>query len=105
MLLQKLIEAGLSMNVLSESEIRNRLGELDGWVLGAEGIRKEYRLGDFRAVINLVNRVADLAEEANHHPDIHISYDAVSFILTTHDAGGITEKDLELAACIEAIAP
>jgi 4a-hydroxytetrahydrobiopterin dehydratase len=55
--------------------------------------------------MNLVNRVADLAEEANHHPDILISYNQVTFTLTTHDAGGITEKDFDLAQRIETIAP
>ena len=93
------------MNLLTEAEIREQLRSLNGWVKTPEGIRKQYVMNDFRSAVNLVNRVADLAEEANHHPDILINYDRVTFTLTTHDAGGITEKDFDLAARIEAIAP
>jgi len=93
------------MNLLTQTEIRERLCNLDGWAQTPEGIRKQYVLNDFRSAVNLVNRVADLAEEANHHPDILISYDRVTFTLITHDAGGITGKDFNLAARIEAIAP
>ena len=69
------------------------------------GIEKRFEMENFPSVMNLVNRVADLAEEANHHPDIFISYNQVTFTLTTHDAGGITEKDFDLAQRIETIAP
>jgi 4a-hydroxytetrahydrobiopterin dehydratase len=93
------------MAVLTHEDIREQLSSLEGWELTTEGIRKEYRLNDFRSAINLVNRVADLAEEANHHPDILIRYNRVRFTLISHDAGGITEKDFDLAARIEAIAP
>ena len=93
------------MTLLTETDISERLRDLDGWVQTPEGIRKQYVLNDFRSAVNLVNRVADLAEEANHHPEILINYKRVTFTLTTHDAGGITEKDVDLAARIEAIAP
>ncbi len=93
------------MKVMAQEEVRSRLAALDGWALTSQGIQKRYELTDFRSVMNLVNRVADLAEEANHHPDIMINYDKVTFTLTTHDAGGITEKDFALASRIEAIAP
>jgi 4a-hydroxytetrahydrobiopterin dehydratase len=90
---------------MKQEEIHEQLRNLDGWVQTPQGIQKQYVLNDFRSVMNLVNRVADLAEEANHHPDIFVSYDRVTFTLATHDAGGITEKDFDLAAHIEAIAP
>jgi 4a-hydroxytetrahydrobiopterin dehydratase len=93
------------MKILAHQEITKRLGALAGWALTPQGIQKRYELADFRSAMNLVNRVADLAEEANHHPDIFVSYDRVTFTLTTHDAGGITEKDFDLASSIEAIAP
>ncbi len=93
------------MAVLTQDDIREQLSSLQGWALTSEGIRKKYVLNDFRSAINLVNRVADLAEEANHHPDILISYNRVTFTLITHSAGGITEKDFDLATRIEAIAP
>jgi 4a-hydroxytetrahydrobiopterin dehydratase len=92
------------MRILSESEIRKRLSMIEGWALTKEGIHKRYVLNDFRAAMNFANRVADLAEEACHHPDICIQYEKVTFTLITHDAGGITDKDFELAARIEAIA-
>ena len=93
------------MGILAQEEIQRKLKALDGWVLTPQGIRKSYALADFRAALSLVNRVADLAEEANHHPDILINYDKVTFTLTTHDAGGITVKDFDLASRIEAVAP
>jgi 4a-hydroxytetrahydrobiopterin dehydratase len=92
------------MRILSESEIWQKLTALNGWNLTAEGIQKKYVLSDFQAAMNFVNQVADLAEEACHHPDICIQYERVVLTLITHDAGGITEKDFELAARIEAIA-
>lgn len=93
------------MTHLSEQEIQQKLKSLDGWTSTSGGLLKQYQLGNFLSAMNLVNRVADLAEEACHHPDIFISYDKVTFTLITHDAGGITEKDFDLADRIEAIAP
>ncbi|MBP1609150.1 MAG: pterin-4-alpha-carbinolamine dehydratase [Acidobacteria bacterium] len=93
------------MKVLSQSEIKQKLSALKGWALAPEGIQKSFKLKDFRTAITFVGQVADLAEEAFHHPDILIQYDRVTFTLTTHDAGGITQKDFSLAADIEAIAP
>ncbi len=96
---------GNRMKVLVQEEIQERLKELDGWTSTPQGIKKMYQLADFRSVMNFVSRVADLAEEADHHPDIFISYEKVTFTLITHDAGGITQKDFDLASRIEAIAP
>ena len=93
------------MKVLSQEEIQKKLTSLDGWTWTREGIQKRYTLADFLSVMNFVNRVADLAEEANHHPDMYVNYDKVTFTLMTHDADGITEMDFDLASRIEAIAP
>jgi 4a-hydroxytetrahydrobiopterin dehydratase len=92
------------MKVLSQEEIRQKLGALHGWQLTPGGIQKRYELDSFMSVIRLVNRVAEAAEKANHHPDILINYDKVTFTLITHDAGGITQRDFVLAARIEALA-
>ena len=89
------------MKVLSRDEIEQKLGALPGWKLTAEGIQKQYKLESFLSGIDLVRRVADAAETANHHPDILIQYDQVTFTLITHDAGGITRKDFDLAGRIE----
>ena len=93
------------MAKLSEQEIQQKLKSLHGWENTSGGIQKQYELGNFLSAMNIVNRVADLAEEASHHPDILIRYDKVTFTLITHDAGGVTEKDFDLAERIEAIAP
>ena len=89
------------MKVLSQDEIEQKLRALPGWKLTAEGIQKQYKLESFLSGIDLVRRVANAAETANHHPDILIQYDQVTFTLITHDAGGITRKDFDLAARIE----
>jgi 4a-hydroxytetrahydrobiopterin dehydratase len=70
----------------------------DGWTRDGEVITKTVERPDFRAALALVNAVGDTAEAANHHPDIDIRYSKVTFRLTTHDAGGLTDKDLALAA-------
>jgi 4a-hydroxytetrahydrobiopterin dehydratase len=93
------------MRPLSPEEIAQRLKALDGWSATPQGIQKRYEMDNFLSAMNLVNRAADLAEQAQHHPDIFISYNKVTFTLTTHDAGGISGKDFDLAARIEAIAP
>lgn len=93
------------MEVLSPQEIVQKLKALDGWAVTPQGIRKLYEMDSFLSAMNLVNRAADLAEQAQHHPDIFISYNKVTFTLMTHDAGGVTAKDFDLAARIEAIAP
>ncbi len=92
------------MKVLSQDEIRQKLGALRGWKLTDGGIQKRYKLDGFMSAIALVHRVAEAAEAANHHPDILIQYDQVTFTLITHDAGGITRKDFDLAARIESLA-
>jgi 4a-hydroxytetrahydrobiopterin dehydratase len=93
------------MNLLTAEEIDRKLRDLNEWRLTPDGIQKRFEMESFLSVMNLVNRVADLAEEANHHPEILINYNKVTFTLTTHDAGGVTEKDFDLAQRIEAIAP
>jgi 4a-hydroxytetrahydrobiopterin dehydratase len=73
-----------------------------GWERAGAEIRRTYRFRDFREALAFVNRVGDLAERAGHHPDIDIRYNVVTLALTTHDAGGLTAKDFELALSIDA---
>ncbi len=82
---------------LSENEIKNRLGDLPEWTEASGSIQRTYQFDDFNASMSFVNTVADLAEAAQHHPDILIRYAKVTLTLSTHDAGGITEKDFALA--------
>ncbi len=70
----------------------------EGWIDSQGALERTFELPSFREAIAFVSRVADLAEEANHHPDITISYRKVTLRWTTHSAGGLTDLDYELAA-------
>jgi 4a-hydroxytetrahydrobiopterin dehydratase len=91
------------MSTLDTDTIRERLAELDGWEHEGDHITRAWTFDDFRAAIGFINRVADLADEANHHPDLHNSYTNVRIALTTHSEGGLTERDLDLAARIDEV--
>ena len=88
---------------LSEEEIQEKLGALSGWEGKNGTIEKEFSFDGFPEAIKFVEKVATLAEEADHHPDIHINYDKVKIVLSTHDVGGVSEKDFSLAEQIDAI--
>jgi 4a-hydroxytetrahydrobiopterin dehydratase len=83
---------------LEEAEITARLSALPGWERRGDEIRRTFAFSDFKAALAFVNRVGELAEEMNHHPDIDIRYSKVTLALTTHDSGGLTAKDFALAA-------
>ena len=93
------------MKKLEESAIENRLGSLIGWNWQGDSIRKEYRFDDFAASLAFVNQVGELAEGADHHPDIDIRYDHVTLALSTHSAGGLTSRDFDLAERIDGTIP
>ena len=84
-----------------------RLRELPGWNYDAEAraIRRSLVFADFSAAFAFITRVALLAEKADHHPDWSNVWNKVEIALTTHDAGGVTDRDLDLAAAIEALRP
>ena len=85
------------MQVFSQEEARSRLGALPGWEIEEGMLVRTFKFKNFRTALHFVNRVGDAAEEAGHHPDIDIRYNRVRLSLTTHDAGGLTEKDFGLA--------
>jgi 4a-hydroxytetrahydrobiopterin dehydratase len=89
---------------LSKQEINDRLSSLPGWEFDDDEIQREYKLASFREAIEFVNRIAGEAEQMDHHPDIEIKYDRVKIELSTHSAGGVTDKDFELARRIDAVA-
>ena len=89
------------MSKLSLQEIEMSLKTLQGWNLDGEVIRKKFTLPTFPLAMRFVNQVADLSEQADHHPDIHIDYRRVTLTLSTHSEGGITHKDFLLAERIE----
>ncbi|HTW86780.1 MAG TPA: 4a-hydroxytetrahydrobiopterin dehydratase [Candidatus Binataceae bacterium] len=89
------------MPQLSEAETSARLKTLPGWTYGNNAISKQFRFKNFMAAIGFINRIAPLAEAADHHPDMLINYSRVTFSCSTHSEGGVTEKDFALAAQIE----
>ncbi len=91
------------MGRLSESEIEAGLGSLAGWSRQGESIEGSWRFADFRSAFAFLVQVALLAERADHHPEIWNVYDRVRLSLTTHDAGGLTARDFELAGQIDAL--
>ncbi|MFF1832732.1 4a-hydroxytetrahydrobiopterin dehydratase [Streptomyces sp. NPDC058231] len=90
---------------LSQKEIEDRLRELPGWALEEDRITRTYRFPSHFAAAALTVHVAQIQDELNHHSDLTLGYNTVSLAVHTHDAGGaVTEKDLTLAARVEAIA-
>jgi 4a-hydroxytetrahydrobiopterin dehydratase len=92
------------MTKLTDAELKAFLSTMEGWTSLANAIHKNFAFPGFRGAIAFVNRVAERAETAGHHPDLEIHYNRVFVSLSTHDAGGVTEKDVALAAEIDAAA-
>lgn len=86
------------MAALSAQEAQAYLSKLDGWQIEGGQLVKTFQFKSFPGSLEFVNRVGELAEQAGHHPDIDIRYNRVRLSLVTHDAGGLTAKDFELAA-------
>ncbi|MEX2048230.1 MAG: 4a-hydroxytetrahydrobiopterin dehydratase [Gemmatimonadota bacterium] len=86
---------------ITAESIKGWLTARKGWKRRANKITKDYAFENFRDSIVFVNRIASIADHHNHHPDIDIRYSTVTVSLTTHDAGGITDKDLDVAEQID----
>lgn len=89
--------------LLAAQDIQSKLNELSGWTLDGKKIACTRQFKDFVEAINFVNRLVEPAEAAGHHPDIHVSYNKVTIELTSHDAGGLTDSDFEMAKVISGI--
>ena len=85
------------MEKLSEAEVKDRLTHHPEWTEVGGEIQRTFEFADFRASMRFVNEIADEAERVQHHPDILIRYAKVTLTVSTHDAGGITVKDFDLA--------
>ncbi len=96
-------EAGGPPQPLSTREVDMALRELKGWSRQEGGLRRRVRRASFLEAVAFVNQLAEIVEEANHHPDIDIRYRNVILFLTTHEAGGVTELDIDLARRINEI--
>lgn len=88
-------------DLLNPDALETGLNQLEGWEGTAERIHKQFVFDDFAGSMAFVNRVAEIAEDMNHHPDIAISWNRVDLEIRSHSAGGVTEQCLELAGRIE----
>jgi 4a-hydroxytetrahydrobiopterin dehydratase len=91
------------MEKLTTEKIKTALATVPDWKKKGATIVRTYQFKDFPAAIKFVRAVAGLAEKAWHHPDIDIRWNKVTLALTTHDAGGLTEKDFDLARKFDAL--
>lgn len=92
------------MAVLTDAAIQTALGNLPGWKRNGLAIERTFEFKDFKAAMGFVNKIADAAEAANHHPDIDIRYNKVKTLLVSHDSGGVTDRDVKMAAEINRVA-
>ncbi|MEG5064570.1 4a-hydroxytetrahydrobiopterin dehydratase [Microcoleus sp. B3-A4] len=90
-------------DLINNTEIQERVSQLSGWTVEGKQLRSTRLFKDFIEAIAFVNKLVAPSEAAGHHPDIEISYNKVTVNLTTHDAGGLTEKDFALAQEISAL--
>lgn len=94
----------MSVARLTVDEIESRLQELPGWQRVGDELDRTYRFGDFRSAMAFLNAIAKVAEAQDHHPDWRNCYSRVSIRLSTHEAGGITDRDFQLAKAMVAAA-
>ncbi len=88
---------------LSPDQIHEKLKRLSGWQFVDNEIQKRFEFKSFMPAIEFINRVAGLAEAADHHPDIRVNYRRVTMSLSTHSEGGLTDKDFDLAQKIDGV--
>jgi 4a-hydroxytetrahydrobiopterin dehydratase len=89
------------MAKLTPDEIAAKIKTLTGWQFKDNAISKRFQFKTFMDGIHFINKVAEMAEKADHHPDMLVNYTRVTFTCSTHDQGGVTEKDFALATEIE----
>ncbi len=89
--------------LLSQEEIDDRLAGLNGWRQEGRRILQDYAFPSFKEAMAFVNRVAEVADEIDHHPDITINYTSVRLSITTHSEGGLTRRDFRLAGRIDGL--
>lgn len=91
------------MSKIAPQDADRALRDIPGWSRDGETLRRTYRLPGFRAALAFVQYVGEVAEALGHHPDIDVRYDRVTLAVTTHDAGGLTAKDLQLARTVDGV--
>ncbi len=90
-------------SILSAKEIKEAIKDLPEWDVEGKSIVRVFEFDDFEQAIDFVNGVAELAEDADHHPDMDIRFNKVRVILSTHSKGGITENDFDLAERLDTL--
>ncbi len=93
----------MKREIVTPDELSAALETLDGWTVEGNSLKKSLKFANFAAALEYVNRVAALAEAADHHPDITLGWGYADIALTTHDRGGITDVDIALAKQFDAI--
>lgn len=88
---------------LNDAELQTALASLHGWSRNGIAIERKYEFPDFVQAMKFVNKVADAAEAAGHHPDIQIVYNKVTLQLTSHDSGGVTQRDIKMAGTLNQV--
>ena len=91
--------------LLPENQIGERLSQFPRWKLEGKALVKRLSFTSFKEAVTFVNRVAEVAERIDHHPDIIINYDRVTLYTWTHDAGGVTHRDFRLVELVEKLKP
>ena len=91
------------MNVLSDTEINERLSSMEGWEYESNAIHTALEFENFKDAFSVMTRIAFEAEKLDHHPDWSNVYNTLNISLSTHSEGGVTEKDFELAKTIDAL--
>lgn len=86
--------------LLTDAEIQEQAKLLEGWTVEGKELERTFKFKDFVEAIAFVNKIVEPAETAGHHPDLAISYNKVKITLTTHDAGGLTLNDFDLAQVV-----
>jgi 4a-hydroxytetrahydrobiopterin dehydratase len=95
---------GTSRAILAADALRQRAAQLPNWkIVDQHHLARTYKFPDFKQALDFVNRVGAIAERQGHHPDIHFTWGSAEIETWTHDAGGITEKDFQLASEIDAL--
>jgi 4a-hydroxytetrahydrobiopterin dehydratase len=88
---------------LSDEEIETALTDLKGWKTEGVNLKKRFEFANFVEALDFVNRVGAIAERRDHHPDIFFGWGYAKFLITTHDTGGLTQNDFELAKEIDGL--
>ena len=89
------------MDTLDPEQVKAALADLGDWAFDGEALTRTFRFADFVHSIGFVEHLAEVAEERQHHPDIDIRYNKVTLRLSTHSAGGVTQRDVELAEAVD----